>query len=106
MNSRQSREGRDKAQTIVSRRGRVFKEGHDQETTNPGQGASGDELDPAIPKGEPTRASRRASTIVLFRPVVVDLGMDVSSLFPACQEDKQKQGMLSARHTHLTVLGL
>ncbi|KAF8855056.1 hypothetical protein BDZ45DRAFT_692876 [Acephala macrosclerotiorum] len=95
MSSRQPKERRDKAQNIVSRRTRAFVE--EQNVMNPGniqipesRSTSGDELEAESPKGD-SRTGATANAAVLFRPVVVDLGKDVSSLFSASLEEREKQ---------------
>lgn len=97
MSSRQPKEGRDKAQNIVSRRTRTFVE--EQNVMNPGyiqipesRSTSGDELEAESPKSD-SRTGATANAGLLFRPVVVDLGKDVSSLFSANLEERDKQGM-------------
>lgn len=96
-NSRQQRESGGKVQNIVSRRSRIYVEEEQIELKNPGphsesRTTSGDEMDmESLKTGD--CASQKTSEAVVFRPVAVDLGMDISNLFPSRIEDRDQQGM-------------
>ncbi|KUJ12094.1 uncharacterized protein LY89DRAFT_221848 [Mollisia scopiformis] len=89
MNSRQASEHGGK----VSRRStRTFVEEEQQQQQKNGQESrtsSGDEMDVEMVKGG--GEFRATNVAVVFRPVAVDLGMDVTDLFPARLEDRDKQ---------------
>lgn len=96
-NSRQQREGGGKVQNIVSRRTRIYVEEEQIEMKNPGPNSesrtsSGDEMDMESLKGGAC-ASQTTSEAIVFRPVAVDLGMDIGNLFPSRIEDRDQQGM-------------
>lgn len=97
MNSRQPREDCGKVQNIISRRSRFYVEEEQIDMKHPGQNldsrtSSGDEMDLESFKSG-VCASQAASEAVIFRPVAVDLGADISNLFPSRMEDRDQQGM-------------
>lgn len=51
---------------------------------------SGDEMEAESPKTE-LRACATAKSVTLFNAVAVDLGMDISNLFPSSMEEREKQ---------------
>lgn len=115
--SRQPKEGREKAQNqnLLSRRSRAFVE--EQNVVNPGliqipesRSTSGDELEEESPKGGESKAGATANVPVLFKPVVVDLGKDINSLFPASLEEREKQSMPPSRRfedgSQLTIVAI